>query len=63
MTLVNCDFASFSDEPCHKLTFHRKAILLNFENDEEKQLYLWRAGGSDAANICFHHKFFLWNAL
>ena len=57
-SLPSCDFACFSDEPCHKLTLNRNKSILKFHDDDEKQIYLWRAGGTNATTICNHHKAF-----
>ena len=52
-----CDFASFSEERCHKLGYSRKTDFIDFEklNKHDQEVYLWRAGGSSAKTICLHH--------
>ena len=46
-SLCNCDFASFSEEPCHSLNYHHTAKLLDFKafDEEQQQIYIWRADG------------------
>ena len=53
---MNCDFVALSKEPCHKLSYNRSASLVNFEIEEEKMVYNWRAGAVEANTICLHHK-------
>lgn len=59
----NCDFYSFSEESCHKLTFTRSQRLLDFSKwqEDEQKTYLWRACGAEAKTICLHHKLFYGN--
>ena len=54
----NCDFSSFSDEPCHQSRFSANKSLLDFStlSKEEQKILLWRARGSEAETICIHHQ-------
>ena len=61
---MDCDFVNFTNEPCNRLIYNRKAEILDFTqlDEEKKETLLWRAGGQQAQTICLHHKYYFGKA-